>query len=202
MSKADRGSKGSGNTETAAPDIGEDTLSREEIFETLSNRRRRYALHCLRQHNESPIALGDLSEQVAAWETEQEIEEVSCTERKRVYTSLQQFHLPKLDEKEIISFDPCECVVELDEAATDVDIYLEVTNRYDVPWSMYYLGLAGVSILCVGLSWVGIAPFAKITYQGWIAFILTALLLFALAHTVVTHFMRLGREGKPPELLQ
>ena len=184
-------------TETRTEPTETPRLAREEVFEVLSNRRRRYALHWLRQHDRA--ALGELSERVAAWETDQAVESLTADERKRVYTSLQQFHLPKMDETGIVAFDQRAGVVELGERAEEVDIYLEVTERYDVPWSLYYLGLTGVGTALAALSWAGVGPFAGVSDAGLVAFVLTALGLSALAHTAITRKMRLGREGPPPE---
>jgi hypothetical protein len=202
MSKARSGAEQSQRTQSATSPPENDALSRDEIFEMLSNRRRRYALHCLQQRTERVVELGDISEQVAAWETDQRVPDVSRQERKRVYTSLQQFHLPKMEEKGVVEFDTGESVVELGDAASDIDIYLEVTDQYEFPWSAYYLGFAGISALLVSLSWAGVPLFASVSNQGWIAFMLTALTLFAFGHTVYTHIMRLGESGAPPDMKQ
>ena len=63
---------------------GEDSLSNGEIFDLLSNHRRRYTIHYCKQI-ETPVSLSDLAEQVAAWELEKDISELSSSERKRVY---------------------------------------------------------------------------------------------------------------------
>ena len=194
-------------TEAAGEDLGPAgpakhearDLSRDEIFEVLSNRRRRFAIHHLQQH-ETETTLGSLVEHVAAWENDRPIEAVSAEERRRVYTSLQQFHLPKMDEKGIVDFDEQTGLVELDEAVEDVDIYLEVTEKHDLPWSVYYLGLAAISSIFVTLSWSGVPPFRHIPNAGWVVFLLTTLALFALAHIVLTRRMRVGGDGKPPEM--
>lgn len=183
----------------AGPGEEQPALSREDVFETLSNRRRRYTLHCLKQNGEA-TSLGEVSEQVAAWETDQSVPELSANERKRVYTSLQQFHLPKMHEKNIVNFDDRGGVVELGEGAQDVDIYMEVTDKYDVPWSYYYLGLTGIGTVLFSMSWLGFPPFASLPDAGWVAFLLTALALSAIAHTILTRRMRVGNEGKPPDM--
>lgn len=198
MSRAtERGGAGPDvSNSTVSPD--EPSLSQDEIFEILSNRRRRYALHCLKQQNEE-VALGEVSEQVAAWETGKTVSDVDTTERKRVYTSLQQCHLPQMDEKGVVDFEQEEGVIELGEAAEDVDVYMEVTDEYDLPWSFYYLGLGCIGTVLVTLSWLGFEPFAAVPDTGWVAFVLTALLLSASVHTSLTRKMRLGRDGEPPE---
>ena len=197
MSKATAGSSGSDVTGPPTPSAEDPDLSRDEVFEVLSTRRRRYTLHCLQQ--EGTTALGDISEQVAAWETGQSVEEIDAAERKRVYTSLQQFHLPKLEEKGIVDVDERSGTVALGAAAEDVDVYMEVTEKYDFPWSFYYLGLAGIGAVLVSLSWLGVPPVATVPDAGWVAFLLTTLTVSALAHTVLVSRMRLGREGPPPE---
>jgi hypothetical protein len=180
---------------TASPT--EPDLSQDEIFEILSNRRRRYVLHCLKQHNDG-VQLGEVSEQVAAWETDKTVRDVDTAERKRVYTSLQQCHLPQMDKKGVVNFEQEQGIIELGEAAEDVDVYMEVTKRFDLPWSFYYLALGCIGTVLVTLSWLGFEPFATVPDAGWVAFVLTALLVSASVHTTLTRKMRLGRDGKPP----
>jgi hypothetical protein len=192
--------RGGGEADVPSPTASptEPDLSKDEIFEILSNRRRRYALHCLKQQNQG-VALGEVSEQVAAWETDKTVRDVDTAERKRVYTSLQQCHLPQMDKKGVVNFEREEGVIELGEAAEDVDVYMEVTDEYDLPWSFYYLGLGCIGTVLVTLSWLGFEPFAAVPDTGWVAFVLTALLISASVHTALTRKMRLGRDGKPPE---
>ena len=58
--------------------------SGERLYGLLADRRRRYALHYLRQRGE-PVTLRELAEQVAAWENAKPIEALDSQERKRVY---------------------------------------------------------------------------------------------------------------------
>ena len=89
--------------DTAPPDRQdeESDLSRDESFDLLSNHRRRYALYCLRQE-ENRATLGELADKIAAWENDIETDAVSYDERKRVYTSLQQVHLPRMDDLDVV----------------------------------------------------------------------------------------------------
>ena len=93
-------------------------LSRDEVFDIPSNQRRRHALHFLKQRNGDGAELRELSAQVAAWENGKPAEGVTSDERRRVYTSLQQFHLPKLDRNGIVEYDDRRGSVELAEEAT------------------------------------------------------------------------------------
>lgn len=76
----------------------------DEIFEILSNNRRRQVIRYLGDTDE-PIAIGTLAEQIAADETEKAVDELTSQERKRVYVGLYQVHLPKMDDMGVISFD-------------------------------------------------------------------------------------------------
>jgi DNA-binding transcriptional ArsR family regulator len=176
------------------------SLSRDDVFELLSNQRRRYMLHHLKQQDEA-VELGPLSEHVAAWENETAVEEISSSERKRVYTSLQQFHLPKLEDLGVVEFDQREGTVHLSERAGDLDIYLEVVEGDDIPWSQYYLGLGAVNLALLTAALVNAYPFALIPIGGWAVFSVTTVLISAIAHTYISHSeMRLGRNDRPPEL--
>jgi hypothetical protein len=186
------------STQSQGGTSGSDPLSPDETFELLSNRRRRYALHHLKRCQEAE--LGELSRQVASWENGIDVEEVSADERKRVYTSLQQFHLPKMDDQGIVEYDDRSGEVELAPAAEELDVYLEVVEGRDIPWSQYYLGLAAVNAGLVAAVFANIAPFTLLPDIAWAAFVVTTLVVSALVHTYITSSNRLGESETPPEL--
>jgi len=186
-------------TASDQPNDGERTLSRDEAFEVLSNRRRRYVLHYL-QDEEAAVTLSGLAEQVAAWEHDTSIDRIASDERKTVYTSLQQFHLPKMDDIGIVEFDQRAGEVRITEATRDLDIYLEVVDRYDIPWSFYYIGFSAIGTTLVALAWLDVAPFSVVPYAGWTVFLLAALLVSSLSHYVLSRRMRLGSGSSPPEV--
>ena len=179
-------------------------LTRDEIYETLSNRRRRYALHYLRQRG-NDVALSDLATQIAAWETgtfeETDPEsKPSPDARKHVYTALQQFHLPKMEEMGIITYDRHEATVELTDMGSDLDVYLDVIRGSDVPWSLYYVGLSAISIALVAPIAMEIYPIRLLPDIAWIVFFVAVLSISALAHLYDTRNRKLGAEGPPPEV--
>lgn len=182
-----------GQTNTPEPQF-----TRDEAFEVLSNRRRRYTLHYLKQNGDD-ATLGDVAEQVAAWENGTTAD-VSASERKSVYTSLQQFHLPKLDEKGVIEFDQRTGDISLTDAAQDLDIYLEVVDRYELPWSAYYLSVSILGAIVISLSSLDIGPFAMLTQAGWSAFLIVVFLVSSGAHFHLSRRMRLGVDDTPPEV--
>jgi len=179
----------------------EPAVSRDEAFEVLSNRRRRYTLHYLVRNGET-ATLSDVAEQVAAWENDKAVSGVTSAERKTVYTSLQQFHLPKLDEKNVVTFDERAGEIELTDRARDLDIYLEVVDRYDIPWSFYYLGATLIGVMFVSLSWLGVGPFATVPPGGWTVFLLGVFAVSSLSHVFISRRMRLGSGAKPPEVTE
>lgn len=176
------------------------SVSRDEIFELLSNHRRRYTLHHL-QHTDGNVELGELSEQVAAWENDSTVENVSSDERKRVYTSLQQFHLPKLDEQNVVAFDDRSGTVELSEQASDLDVYLEVVEGRDIPWSQYYLALAAVNAAAMAAALINAYPFSLLPPASWGAFAVTTFFISAAVHTYLNRSeMQMGEDGRPPDV--
>lgn len=94
------------------------------VYGTLQNRRRRLILRYL--ENESSAAIGDLAEHVAAIENDVPRHQVESTQRKRVYVSLYQSHLPKLDEAGAVSYDGDRGTVEL---LSEAEEFLDILDR-------------------------------------------------------------------------
>jgi hypothetical protein len=185
----------------ATPDgVGDDgSMSADDAFEVLSNRRRRYALHHLKA-TDRQVELGELSEHVASWENDTSISEIDSNERKRVYTSLQSHHLPKMDEQGIVNYDDRAGMVELTETAEDLDVYLDVVHGRDVPWSQHYLGLSAVNAALVAAAFLDAWPITVLPDIAWAAFVVTTVAASALVHTYHDSVNRLGTHDTPPEL--
>jgi hypothetical protein len=176
------------------------TISDNDCFDLLSKHRRRYALHYLKGDREE-ASLGELSEQIAAWENGIPLEEVSADERKRVYTSLQQIHLPRMAKMGAVEFDERAGEIELGPAAEELDIYLEVVRGRDIPWSQLYLGLGVVNLALLAAVAVDTVPLTLIPDIGWAAFSATMFLVTALCHYVLNRReMLLGNNETPPEV--
>jgi hypothetical protein len=177
----------------------EEPLSRDTIFSVLSNRRRRYVLHYMKR-DPGPVRIRDLAQQIAAWENGIEIEELNYKQRKRVYTSLHQTHLPKLDDVGVVHYDRDRGTITLAEGAAALDIYLDVVSEDEIPWSDFYLGLAAVSLVLVVVAWFEVPLFAAIPD---LAYAVGVALLFAgtsLAHAYYTRQTRLGGTESPTEV--
>ncbi|MFC4448397.1 DUF7344 domain-containing protein [Halorussus aquaticus] len=174
-----------------------DELSQDEVFEVLKSPRRRYALYYLRREG-GESELSDLTEQVAAWENETTPAALSTDQRKRVYISLYQTHLPKLDEANIVEYDRDAGIVRLGDRASDLDIYLGDVSRDEFPWDRYYLALVAASSVLVAAVWLDAPLFGAIP-----GLLLATLILVVFGVSAVVHFLsyrRSGTVGTPPEL--
>lgn len=174
-------------------------LSRDTIFFALSNRRRRHVLHYLKQQD-GPVRLRDLTEQVAAWENGVPKEGVPSNQRKTVYTSLRQTHLPMLQNAGVVTYDDSIDNISLTPKVQELDVYLEVVPENDLPWSRYYVGLAAVMTALVAAVWADVYPFVLLPDVAYAAIVTVALLVSACAHLYSAQDMRIGGPGSPPEV--
>lgn len=150
-------------------------LSHDVVFDILSSERRRRVLQYLLDVTDR-TTLRDLSRALAAWENDVSAQEVTSQQRKRVYTALKQFHLPKMDRADVIDYDDDRGTVELTDTARDLRIYLEVVPENEIPWSEYYLGLGAVSCAAVAAVWMSAFPLSVVSglaLAGLIAFVFT-----------------------------
>jgi len=195
-------SKQRGTAPSAGNEASEDSAERpeepteQEVFDVLSNRRRRYALYALLDDGASTI--GSLAEQIAAWENDCPVEEVTPTERKRVYTALQQSHLPKLEQTGLVSFDRESGRVQPTDTVGKMDIYLEVVGEEQLSWDQYYLGLSAVSVGIVVAIWLDLPPFRSLSPLIWMTLVVGLFAISAAIHNYRT--AELDAAGEPPEV--
>ncbi len=139
------------------------SIRREQIFEILSNERRRFVLYYLRRHSdEGPISFRELVDQVAAWENETTTDQLGSSDRKCVYTALRQTHLPKLDTFGVIEYDRQRGSIEPKECLDDVLLYMKYVPEREILWRRLYLVLAALCGLTALLIWGGIVPLADV----------------------------------------
>lgn len=155
-------------------------LSSDEMFGILSNRRRRLVLYYLKDRG-GDAELGTLATQIAAWETEQPVSNVSGTERKRVYTSLQQVHLPKIDAADIVEFDKRAGTVSATSSLAGIEFDPRPSQTTD-QWHQYYLALAGLNAAPIGLLLLDIWPAGTFPLLAWMATGGAALLVLSVVH--------------------
>lgn len=87
-------------------DTGRWSIRKDRAFHLLQNPRRRAVFRFLLDHpHRREFGMGDLAEIVAAWENDTTIDQLTPDQRQRVYVSLYQSHLPKLDANDVIDYD-------------------------------------------------------------------------------------------------
>ncbi|RLM50312.1 hypothetical protein [Halorubrum sp. Atlit-28R] len=165
--------------------------SRDEVFSALSNARRRNVIKYLKT-NGSEARVRDIAEQLAAWENDVEINEVTYKQRKRVYTALHQSHLPKLAESGFIDYERDRGLVSLTEESRQLEVYLEVVSENEILWSEYYVGLAAVCGLLAAAAWTGTAPFDAVSGYAYAVLFAGIFGVSGLFHRLSTKRNRLG----------
>ncbi len=101
------------------------TLSRDEIFHLLQTSRRRETIQYLLERN-GPVKMRDVAEYVSAREHDTTVQQLTSTQRQRVYIPLYQSHLPKLDKKGVIEYDQSRGIVRPGDNLELLRPYIEV----------------------------------------------------------------------------
>lgn len=164
-------------------DSENDTFPKDEIFHLLQNERRRLVLEYLRQ-TDGAVRMRDVAEQVAAWEHETTVEELTSTQRQRVYIPLYQSHLSKLDKAGIIEYQQNRGIVERKPLADQVDRYLQVDPARDTGteedaqetnWDDSYIG---ATVLCYVILLGAVFEMPIVSFFSGIGLSALILLLF------------------------
>lgn len=175
-----------------------DEMSPDLVFEILSNTRRRMVLYYLRQYGGS-ATVQELAEEIAALENDVDVSDLRRQQRKRVYVSLYQTHLPKLEETGIIRYDDDRGEVHLTDRAMEIDTYLTPATEAEYPWQMHYLVLAVAGGLLFALASFGVPGIAAIPTL-WLGIVIMA----AFAISAIVQYWRYKRRQRelPAELMK
>jgi hypothetical protein len=187
-----------------------DSLSEEEVFDLLSSSRRRRVLrHLLRDHE--PVDLQRLADEVAAAENEKEVDQLTDRERKRVYVSLYQTHIPAMADAGVVDYDPDSGTIVPRATASRLQHHLaprslqpelrpppRYTNRRErnLGWRLANAGLALVGITALlGIAVMSPAadPVTAVVTVGFVAVGAGAFSLLAARWAYEG-----GRHGSPP----
>lgn len=170
---------------------GTDSDAQDIVFDLLSSSRRRYVLYYLRVEKDS-VKLTDLADEVASWEYETPIEELTERERKRSYVSLYQTHVPKLNDSGFIVHDPESGMLTATERVYIIDRFLPGRWRDRIRWERLYLvlSLCGMILFAVGLSSAGYLAAVPVTATG-------VAILSLFCGTSIVHFIYSGLTERP-----
>lgn len=170
-------------------------LSKDIIFELLKNRRRREVLSYLLETEET-VTLGELAEQIAAWENDTEINALSSDQRKRVYVALYQTHLPKMDDAGIIDYDQDRGLITLSDNADLLMMYLDSDTHRQDRWDRWYAMLSVGGAALVTGAYLSIPPLSIVPTTVITALVVGAFLAFSLVHVFVNHRLQQVVDGK------
>ncbi|WP_254529086.1 DUF7344 domain-containing protein [Natrinema gelatinilyticum] len=180
-----------GSDETDSP-AEEPAFSKDDIFHLLQNERRRLVLRYLRG-TEGPVRMRDVAEQVAAWEHDTTVEELTSTQRQRVYIPLYQSHLSKLDEVGVIDYQQNRGIVERKPLADQFERYLELDSTDETTddrsgdsgnWDDYYIG---ATVLCYAVLLGAVMELPFVSFLSGIG--IGALILFLFTVLTVSRVM-------------
>jgi hypothetical protein len=156
----------------------EDGLTLDEVFDILRNQRRRDVLLYLAGAEDNATTLSELAEHVAAKENDIDTEELSSSQRKRVYIGLYQCHLPKMDDIGVVDYDQDRGTVVLQNASKLLSYLPETEEEPEDPPVALYTAVLVVPLVAVGL--IGPGPVAAVPTAAWTVLSTGALLALAL----------------------
>lgn len=159
-------------------------ISQSDVFDVLSNPRRRFVLYYLREV-EASVELNELARQIAAWENDTDESELTDQDRKRVYVSLYQTHVPKLTDVGLVEYDQDSGTVRLTDRTSVIDEYLG-DGASSLPWHYLYLGLSLAGALAFALVWLDVGAFGAVSLLVVGALLVASMLTVSVAHYVTT----------------
>lgn len=167
------------------------TPSTDELFEILSNSRRRHLIYYLFEAG-GEMSLTRLATKIAAAEDGTDESEVTADERQRVYISLYQTHLPKLEAGRVVSYDGDERVVALTDTVLEDGFFWMAMDEPSTGWLRYYCVLAAGSWVVLALVWLSGAPLSPVGWTG-------AALVVSVGLSVLVTLQYLDARGRTSE---
>lgn len=170
----------------------DDGLSPDDVFEILSNARRRFMIDYLHQQGGSQ-SLSDIADHIASREYETPVDQIGNDQRRRVYISLYQTHLPKLVEYGVVEYDEDEKSVSLTRRVADVDRFLYINNEGPGRWWVLYVVLTAVAAGLLAGTWLDWYPFAMLSEELLVLLVAAAFITLSAAHYAAVRFGRRHR---------
>ncbi len=105
-----------------------DATDPDVLFSVLADARRRCVLYCLHTYD-TPMSLPDIADEVACWERNTDLSEVSPEVVKRIYMSLYHTHVPLLVDAGIVTYDQDSDCLTLRPAFEHVEPHLQAIDE-------------------------------------------------------------------------
>ncbi|OVE85994.1 DUF7344 domain-containing protein [Natronolimnobius baerhuensis] len=180
---------------SSAPEDDDESLSKDVIFELLKNRRRREVLTYLLEAEET-VTLGELAEQIAAWENDTDVNALSSDQRKRVYVALYQTHLPKMDDAGIVEYDQDRGLISLSDNADLLMMYLDTDSHQQDRWDRWYAVTSVVGATVLGSSLVGVPLLSAVSPLAVAGVVIAAFIGLSAVHATLNHQREQTVNGK------
>lgn len=134
-------------------------LQAEEVFELLSNPRRRFIIAYLRE-TADPVDIKHLAREIASLENGVPIDDLTDSQEKRVHVSLYQTHVPKLSEAGVLEYEQERGLVTRSDGIRDVERYVPGAKGSALPWEALYasVAVAGLALHLVAAVDLGLFP--------------------------------------------
>lgn len=106
------------------------SISKDDLFHLLQNARRRALLRYFAAYpDHKAFEMTTVAEEIAAWENDIPVEQLTSVQHQRVYISLYQAHLPKLAEYGVIEYNQPRGIIKPTALTTLFEPYLETEFR-------------------------------------------------------------------------
>lgn len=156
-------------------------LPLDDVFDLLRNQRRRGVLRYLREKADETATLDELAEHIAAKENDIEIEQLTSSQRKRVYIGLYQCHLPKMDELGVVEYDQSRGTIDLRDIS-QIEPFLDgldADSRTEETPSAAPIYVASAVGIVVAAGILDVGPLAMAPAATWA--VLSTVALFGVA---------------------
>lgn len=137
-------------------DSSEDSLELDGLYDILRNQRRRLVLYYLTHTHDESAKIGELAEQLAAWENQIPLNAVTSTQRKRTYNTLQQHHLPKMDERGLVEFDRARGRIRLTANERQLRVLLGIIPRMNPTRITGFLVIGALFWFVLSMNWFAV----------------------------------------------
>jgi len=108
------------------------------------------------------MTLTKLSGRVASWEKDTPMADLTSRQRKQVYSSLYQTHVPRLSDHGLVDYDADDRTVHLTGDPDRIRRFLELDESSDRgfshTWSRYFFWTAVIGSAAIAGNWLGTAP--------------------------------------------
>jgi hypothetical protein len=173
-------------------------VNKNDSFHLLQNSRRRAVIRYFAAVD-GPVQLGEMATQIAAWECDVALEDVTEEQRQRVYIALYQSHLDKLDDHDVVDYESASGTVSTGPNYTELRQRLDhgtepatAATATASPerggtgsgrlWAGCYLGIALGGVLPVALQFQPILPRGLISLEVLNVVLVAACLVVATVH--------------------